>query len=129
MSIKFLTDENISRSLVSALRKKDCDVKDIKEEKLFGISDIEVINKAKEDERVILTQDKNFGNLLNYPLQSHCGFSCSTASWITCVTELGSCPHASRKSWKPPETFPLLNLNKGVLPSSSKMLPASIRVM
>lgn len=73
MSIKFLTDENIAKSLVRALRKKGYNVKDIKEEKLFGISDTEVINKAKEDDRVILTHDKDFGNLLNYPLQSHRG--------------------------------------------------------
>jgi hypothetical protein len=37
--IKFLTDENIATSLVKAIRKKGCDVKDIKEEKLFGIED------------------------------------------------------------------------------------------
>ena len=73
MPLKLLTDENISKSLVSALRKKNYDVKDIKEEKLFGISDNGVINKAKEDERAILTHDKHFGNLLNYPLKSHCG--------------------------------------------------------
>lgn len=73
MSIKFLADENIAKSLVKALRKKGHDVKDIKEENLFGISDKEVIDKAKEDDRVILTHDKDFGNLLNFPLQSHPG--------------------------------------------------------
>lgn len=73
MSLKFLTDENIAKSLVKALREKGYDVKDIKEENLFGISDREVIKKAKEDDRVILTHDKDFGNLLNYPLQSHSG--------------------------------------------------------
>lgn len=29
--------------------------------------------KAKEDDRDILTHDKDFGNLLNYPLESHSG--------------------------------------------------------
>lgn len=73
MSLKFLADENIAKSLVSALRKNGYDVKDIKEENLFGISDREVIDKAKADDRVILTHDKDFGNLLNFPLQSHPG--------------------------------------------------------
>jgi len=73
MPLKFLTDENIAKSLVRALREKGHDVKDIKEEGLVGISDREVINKAKEDDRVILTHDKHFGNLLNFPLQSHKG--------------------------------------------------------
>lgn len=71
MSLKFLADENIAKSLVKALMKKGYDVEDIKEENLFGISDKEVIDKAKEDERVVLTHDKDFGNLLNFPLQSH----------------------------------------------------------
>ncbi len=73
MPLKFLADENIAISLVKALRKVGYDVKDIKEEKMFGISDREVIAKAKEDERIILTHDKDFGNLLNFPLQSHHG--------------------------------------------------------
>lgn len=73
MYLKLLTDENIAKSLVKALREKGYDVKDIKEENLFGISDREVIKKAKEDDRIILTHDTDFGNLLNYPLQSHQG--------------------------------------------------------
>lgn len=70
---KFMTDENIAKSLVTALREEGYGVKDVKEEKLFGISDREVIEKAKEDDRVILTYDKDFGNLLNYPLESQSG--------------------------------------------------------
>ncbi|OQX19255.1 MAG: hypothetical protein BWK75_05835 [Candidatus Altiarchaeales archaeon A3] len=73
MRIKFLADENISKSVVDALRKKGYDIESIKEEKLFGISDREVINKAKKENRIILTHDKHFGNLLNYSFQSHRG--------------------------------------------------------
>lgn len=36
--IKFLSDENIALKLVKSIRKKGFDVKDIKEEKLFGIT-------------------------------------------------------------------------------------------
>ncbi len=46
MPLKFLADENIAKSLVRALRQNGYDVKDIKEEKLFGISDKEVINRS-----------------------------------------------------------------------------------
>jgi predicted nuclease of predicted toxin-antitoxin system len=73
MPLKFLTDENIAKSLIKALRENGYDVKDIKEEGLFGISDQEVIQKAKDDDRIIITHDKDFGNLLNFPLQSHKG--------------------------------------------------------
>jgi predicted nuclease of predicted toxin-antitoxin system len=71
--IKFLTDENIATSLVKAIRKKGCDVKDIKEEKLFGIEDNEIIKIANKENRIILTHDKDFANLLNFPLTSHKG--------------------------------------------------------
>lgn len=71
--IRFLTDENISPQVISALRVKGYDVKDIKEEKAFGISDEEVIKFARKEERVILTCDKDFANLIKFPLQSHSG--------------------------------------------------------
>jgi len=51
--IKFLTDENIAYAVIFALRDKGYDVKDIKEEKLFGISDEEVIKLANKKKRVL----------------------------------------------------------------------------
>ena len=73
MTLKFLTDENISTSLVKALRNTGYDTKDIKEEKLFGISDREVIKLAVHDNRVIVTYDKDFANLLKYSIIKHKG--------------------------------------------------------
>ena len=73
MALKFLTDENISASLVNLLRSKDHNVKDIKEEKLFGISDNEVLKLAFKENRVVITHDKDFANLLNYSLTKHKG--------------------------------------------------------
>ena len=71
--IKFLTDENISASLVKAIRKNGYDVKDIKEEKLFGTKDNEILKIANKENRIVLTHDKDFANLLNSPLTSHKG--------------------------------------------------------
>ena len=68
MPIKFLADENISRSLIEFLRKEGYDIKDIKEEKLYGISDEEVIRLALRDKRIILTHDREFGGVLNNPI-------------------------------------------------------------
>ena len=73
MTLKFLTDENISPSLVNALRSRGYDVKDIKEKKLFGISDNEVIILAFKENRIIITHDKDFANLLNYSSIKHKG--------------------------------------------------------
>jgi len=73
MSFRFLTDENISKSLVAALREKMHNVKDIKEEKLFGTPDKEIIDMAKREDRIVLTHDKDFSNISVFPLQSHNG--------------------------------------------------------
>ena len=73
MALKFLTDENISPSLVKTLRNKKYDVKDIKEEKLFGTSDTEILKLAYKENRVIITHDKDFANLLGYSLIKHKG--------------------------------------------------------
>ncbi len=73
MTLKFLTDENVSASLVNVLRAKGYNTKDIKEEKLFGIKDTEVIKIAFKENRVIITHDKDFANLLNYSLIKHKG--------------------------------------------------------
>lgn len=73
MALKFLTDENISPSLVHALRSEGYSVKDIKEEKLFGIDDKEVIQLAFKENRVVITHDKDFANLLNYSSIKHKG--------------------------------------------------------
>ena len=66
MVIKFLADENISSSLVKDIRKKNFDIKDIKEENLFGISDDAIVEIANNEDRIILTHDKDFVNVINY---------------------------------------------------------------
>lgn len=70
---KFLTDENVSPMLVHAIREKGYDVKDVKEENLFGLSDDKILVLARKTNRSIITYDSDFANLLNYPLQSHKG--------------------------------------------------------
>ena len=67
--ISFLSDENIARGLTEFLRNEGHNVKDIKDEGLFGIPDEEVLSIAKEDNRVILTHDREFGGILNDPLK------------------------------------------------------------
>lgn len=73
MKMRFLTDENVATSVVSALRRNDYDVKDIKEEGLFGLSDAKVLELANKEDRIIITHDKDFSNLLNNPHQKYSG--------------------------------------------------------
>ncbi|MDO8553377.1 MAG: DUF5615 family PIN-like protein [Candidatus Micrarchaeota archaeon] len=71
--MKFLSDENIPTSLVKELRISGFDVKDIKEQKLFGMSDKNVLELAKSEDRIVLTYDKDFLNLTNQTPFGHKG--------------------------------------------------------
>ena len=73
MGIAFLADENISPIVISALREDGYNVKSVRDAGLLGASDLQLIVFAKNEKRVILTHDRDFGNLINFPLQSHCG--------------------------------------------------------
>ena len=53
MALKFLTDENISTSLVKVLRKNGYDTKDIKEQKLFGASDKEILKRILKNYKIV----------------------------------------------------------------------------
>ncbi len=57
-------DENIYRQIVEHLRAKGFDVKSVVEEGLIGKKDIELIPIAQKEERVIVTQDSDFGQIV-----------------------------------------------------------------
>jgi predicted nuclease of predicted toxin-antitoxin system len=61
--MKFLADENFPRPALEALRKAGWDVFSIAE-KCPGISDDEVIALCASGQRVLLTFDKDFGELV-----------------------------------------------------------------
>ena len=56
-----LADENVDRLIIEALIAKDFSVYSVKE-KMPGASDARIVNFAKDPPRVILTNDKDFGN-------------------------------------------------------------------
>lgn len=63
--MKFLTDENIASSVAMELRNQKFDVKDVKEEGLFGISDRDIIDLALKEKRIIITHDKDFLHIVS----------------------------------------------------------------
>lgn len=69
----FLTDENVPPALAEFLRQKGFDVKEAREEGTAGFSDSKIIELARMEERVLVTFDRHFANLLLYPLSSHYG--------------------------------------------------------
>lgn len=61
--MKFLADENFPGPSVSILREKQIDVKWIAET-APGIPDEDVINLSNDEDRVILTHDSDYGELI-----------------------------------------------------------------
>ncbi len=64
--MKFLADINIPQSVINALNKEGHDMLDIKKHKL-NLKDTELIQIAKKENRIILTRDKDFIVLTQFP--------------------------------------------------------------
>ena len=60
----YLSDENINPAFVKFLRNKSINIKDVREEKLIGTSDTELMKLSFKEGRVIITQDRDFGKLV-----------------------------------------------------------------
>lgn len=59
-----LTDENIHPEMIQFLRRVGFDVFDIKEQNLQGVYDKEILETSYQKNRVIVTQDSDFGTLI-----------------------------------------------------------------
>lgn len=64
--MKFLADVNIPQSVITSLTQLGHDVLDIKKQNL-KTKDIEIIHLAKQQDRIILTRDKDFIALTQFP--------------------------------------------------------------
>jgi len=60
---KFLADENVPLKAVKALKRKGLDIVSVIELSP-GLKDKEVLNLANKEERIIVTFDKDFGELV-----------------------------------------------------------------
>jgi predicted nuclease of predicted toxin-antitoxin system len=70
---RFLVDEDLPRSLARLLRAAGLDAEDVRDVGLRGRPDTEVLQSAVAQNRVLLTADLGFANLLALPLGSHPG--------------------------------------------------------
>ncbi len=62
--IKLLADEHIPKDVINRLKIWDIDIKSVKETGLMGSPDMEILDYAKEDGRIVLTADqKDFPRL------------------------------------------------------------------
>ncbi|MCP5002420.1 MAG: hypothetical protein GY941_00480 [Planctomycetes bacterium] len=66
-------DEDMSRSTGRMFQAEGYTALDIRDFGMRGAKDAEIYKFAQEEKAVLLTGDKGFGNLLKFPLGSHCG--------------------------------------------------------
>jgi len=71
--LKFLADENIAPRVKRALQGEEFQVKDVYELGLVSAPDVEILKYAQKENFVILTHDKDFGNLIRQLDQRHGG--------------------------------------------------------
>lgn len=71
--MRMLANENVPGPLIAMLRQKGHDVVSVKE-RLCGVSDRGVLARAQAEERILITFDKEFGELaFRFRLPASCG--------------------------------------------------------
>ena len=71
--MRFLVNENVSGSVIAALRQRGHDVLSAKEN-MRGQSDSAILRRAAQERRVVVTHDKDFGELaFRERLPAECG--------------------------------------------------------
>ena len=61
--MKFVADENIERPIILFLRSEGYDVFSVAES-CVGITDEEILRMSNQEDRILLTNDKDFGELI-----------------------------------------------------------------
>lgn len=70
--MKFLADEGVDRSIVNCLRMLNFDVYYVIDE-IRSLDDETLLQIAQKDERILITRDKDFGELVFRLNRAHCG--------------------------------------------------------
>jgi predicted nuclease of predicted toxin-antitoxin system len=72
MSLRFITDEDVPRSTARVLRDAGFDSVDVRDVGLRGKSDSVIFEYAQRENRLIITCDMGFSNILNFsPSENH----------------------------------------------------------
>jgi predicted nuclease of predicted toxin-antitoxin system len=67
VELRFITDEDVPRSTARVLRDAGFDAVDVRDVGLRGKSDAEVFAYAQQENRLLITCDMGFSNILNFP--------------------------------------------------------------
>ena len=65
--MKFLLDADMPKSTADIIRSFGYDVEDVRDIGLGAAKDKEIIEHALKNERIIVTRDTDFGEVLRYP--------------------------------------------------------------
>lgn len=71
--LRFLIDEDVPRSTTRVLRDAGFDVINVHEAGLQGKSDDKVFKYAQSENRLLITCDMGFSNILKFPTSEHQG--------------------------------------------------------
>jgi len=68
--MRILVDENLYAPVAKMLEALGHDILDLKKDGLRGLTNGEVYNICQRENRILLTMDRDFGNILLYPPES-----------------------------------------------------------
>lgn len=71
--MKLKLDENLGQSIYEIFRELYTDVETVLKEKLNGASDSDIYLVCKREQRILITLDWDFSNILRFPLQGVAG--------------------------------------------------------
>lgn len=71
-SLRFIVDADMPRSSAEVIRSTGYDVEDVRDIGMRSAKDGEIIEYALKNERIIVTRDTDFGEVLRYPEHPGC---------------------------------------------------------
>jgi len=71
--MKFLADHCVSKRTTDFLRGEGHELTTLKDLGLQELEDFQVLELAIQRDEILITEDKGFGNILDYPPSSHQG--------------------------------------------------------
>ena len=87
---RFKLDENLPSAAELLLRDSGYDVETVLSEHLGGTDDRKVLDACRNEGRVLITLDQDFGDIRTYEPSSHCGV------WVLRPQHQTACPSPSR---------------------------------
>lgn len=73
--MKFKLDENFGPTVHTVFQRRGLDCRTVREERLGGEADEKVLEAAIAEGRILVTMDRDFGNVLRYPPRRTAGIA------------------------------------------------------